>query len=196
LGEVFKNITARNDSTVQKGFWGNKQGFQVGIKGWNLLWIKDLFYQLEFNWVRPFTYTHITIEQNYGHYNQSLAHPMGANFMESVNVLRYRKDNWLFEGKFIYANYGLDTNSISYGGNIFKSYLLRDGEYNHEMIQGLDTKLYLWQFRAEYILNATWDMRLMAGISTRVEQSVVHRKEELYFFFGISTDITRPFDDF
>ena len=196
LGEVFKNITARNDSTVQKGFWGNKQGFQVGIKGWNLLWIKDLFYQFEFNWVRPFTYTHITIEQNYGHYNQSLAHPMGANFMESVNVLRYRKDNWLFEGKFIYANYGLDTNNVSYGGNIFKSYLLRDGENNHEMIQGLDTRLYLWQFRAEYILNAIWDMRLMAGISTRVEQSVVHRKEELYFFFGISTDITRPFDDF
>ncbi len=196
LGEVFKNITARNDSTVQKGFWGNKQGFQVGIKGWNLLWIKDLYYQFEFNWVRPFTYTHITIEQNYGHYNQSLAHPMGANFMESVNVLRYRKNNFLIEGKFIWANYGLDTNSVSYGGNIYKSYLLRDGEYNHEMIQGLDTKLYLWQLKAEYVLNAAWDMRLMARFTTRVEESDLHRKEELYFFFGISSDITRPFDDF
>ncbi|MDC0303389.1 capsule assembly Wzi family protein [Flavobacteriales bacterium] len=196
LGEVFKNITARNDSTVQKGFWGNKQGFQVGIKGWNLLWIKDLYYQFEFNWVRPFTYTHVTIEQNYGHYNQSLAHPMGANFMESVNVLRYRKNNWLIEGKFIWANYGLDTNNVSYGSNIFKSYLLRDGEYNHKMIQGLDTKLYLWQFKAEYVLNGDWDMRLMVGFSTRVEESAIHRKEELYFFFGISSDITRPFDGF
>ncbi|MCB9204567.1 MAG: hypothetical protein H6603_06270, partial [Flavobacteriales bacterium] len=136
LGEVFKGITAGGDTTVQKGFWGNKQGFQVGIKGWNLFWIKNLYYQFEFNWVRPFTYTHVTIEQNYGHNNQPLAHPYGANFMESVNVLRYRKNNWLFEGKFLYANYGLDTNSVSYGGDIYKSYLLRDGEYGHEMIQG------------------------------------------------------------
>ena len=194
--EVFKNITARNDTNVPKGFWGNKQGFQVGIKGWNLFWIKNLYYQFEFNWVRPFTFTHVTIEQNYGHNNQSLAHPRGANFMESVNVLRYRKDNWLIEGKFTYANYGLDTNATSYGGDIYQSYLQRDGEYGHEMIQGLDTKLFTWQLRAEYMLNATWDLRLIGGLTTRVEQSALHRNEELYFFFGISSDLARPFDDF
>lgn len=196
LGEAFSNITRRGDPNAQTGFWGNKQGFQVGMKGWNLFWIKDLYYQFEFNWVRPFTYTHVTIEQNYGHNNQPLAHPYGANFMESINVLRYRKKNWIFEGKFIYANYGLDTNNVSYGGDIYKSYLLRDGEYGHEMIQGLDTKLYSWQFRAEYFLNAAWDLRLMAGLTSRVEQSALHRNEELYFFFGISSDLSRPFDDF
>lgn len=195
LGEAFSSLTAGGDTT-RTGFWGNKQGFQVGIKGWNLFWIKNLYYQFEFNWVRPFTYTHLTIEQNYGHNMQPLAHPYGANFMESVNVLRYRKNNWLFEGKFIYANRGLDTNNISYGSNIYKSYQLRDGEYGHEMLQGLDTKIYLWQFKAEYILNAMWDLRLMAGLSSRVEESPLHRDEELYFFFGISSDITRPFDDF
>ncbi|MDP6908689.1 MAG: gliding motility protein RemB, partial [Flavobacteriales bacterium] len=194
LGEVFASL--KKDTNVQTGFWGNKQGFQVGIKGWNLLWIKDLYYQFEFNWVRPFTYTHVTIEQNYGHYNQPLAHPRGANFMESVNVLRYRKKNWLMEAKFIYSNFGLDTNSVSYGGDIYKSYLLRDGEYDHEMIQGLDTKAYLWQVKVEYVLNAFWDLRLMGGFTSRVEQSNLHRNEELYFFFGLSSDITRPFDDF
>ena len=194
--EVFSSFRARNDSTVQTGWWANKQGFQLGIKGWNLFWIKNLYYQFEFNWVRPFTYTHVTIEQNYGHNNQPLAHPYGANFMESVNVLRWRKDNWLVEGKFIYANYGLDTNNVSYGGDIYRSYLQRDGEYDHEMIQGLDTKLFLWQFRAEFMLNATWDLRLMAGLTSRVEESALHRREELYVFFGITSDLTRPFDDF
>ncbi|MBL4586334.1 MAG: hypothetical protein JKX84_04645 [Flavobacteriales bacterium] len=115
-GEVFSSL--KKDTNTQTGFWGNKQGFQVGIKGWDLFWIKNLYYQSEFNWVRPFTYTHLTIEQNYGNANQPLAHPRGANFLESVNVLRYRKNNWLFEAKFIYANYGLDTNNVSYGGNI------------------------------------------------------------------------------
>jgi hypothetical protein len=196
LSEAFSGIRANGDSTIQTGFWGNKQGFQVGIKGWNLFWIKNLYYQFEFNWVRPFTYTHLTIEQNYGHANQPLAHPYGANFMESVNVLRWRKNNWLLEGKFIYANYGLDTNNVSYGGDIYRSYLLRDGEYNHEMIQGLDTKMYLWQFRAEYVLNAFMDLRLIGGFSSRVEESALHRDEELYFFFGISSDLSRSFDDF
>ncbi|TNF29073.1 MAG: hypothetical protein EP314_03090 [Bacteroidetes bacterium] len=196
LGEAFKSLTARGDTTVQTGFWGNKQAFQVGIKGWNLFWLKDLYYQIEFNWVRPFTYTHVTIEQNYGHYNQPLAHPKGANFLESVNVLRYRKNNWLFEGKFIYANYGLDTNNVSYGGDIYRSYLQRDREYGHRMTQGLDTKLYLWQFRVEYVMNAFWDLRILGGFTSRVEQSAMFRNEELYFFFGISSDLTRPFDDF
>ncbi|MBL4586331.1 MAG: hypothetical protein JKX84_04630 [Flavobacteriales bacterium] len=58
------------------------------------------------------------------------------------------------------------------------------------------TEIFLWQFRAEYVLNAFWDLRLIGGFSTRVEQSALHRNEELYFFFGISSDITRPFDDF
>lgn len=196
LGEAFKSLTARGDTTVQTGFWGNKQAFQVGIKGWNLFWLKNLYYQFEFNWVRPFTYTHVTIEQNYGHYNQPLAHPKGANFLESVNVLRYRKNNWLFEGKFIYANYGLDTNNVSYGGDIYRSYLQRDREYGHGMAQGLNTNLYLWQFRVEYVLNAFWDFRILGGFTSRVEQSTRFRNEELYFFFGISSDLTRPFDDF
>ena len=102
----------------------------------------------------------------------------------------------MIEGKFIFANYGLDTNAVSYGGDIYRSYLQRDGEYGQTMIQGLDTKLFSWQLRAEYVLNAAWDLRLMGGFTSRVEQSAVHRKEELYMFFGISSDITRPFDDF
>lgn len=198
FSEAFSGIrrSITGDTTINTGWWANKQGFQLGIKGWNLLWIKNLYYQFEFNWVRPFTYTHVTVEQNYGHANQPLAHPRGANFMESVNLLRYRHKNWLLEAKFIYSNYGLDTNDVSYGQDIYRSYLQRDGEYNHKMIQGLDTKAYLWQFRAEYILNAYWDLRLMAGLSTRVEQSALHRKDEVFVFFGISSDITRPFDDF
>jgi len=69
LNEAFSGLrrSITGDSTITTGWWANKQGFQIGIKGWNLLWVKDLYYQFEFNWVRPFTYTHVTVEQNYGH---------------------------------------------------------------------------------------------------------------------------------
>jgi len=192
--EVFAKLSS--DTSKPTGWWANKQGFQVGLKGWSPFGLKNLYYQTEFNWVRPFTYTHVTVEQNHGHYNQALAHPRGANFMESVNILRFRKNNWLLEAKFIYSRFGLDTNAVSYGGNIFRSYLDRAGEYDHEMYQGLETELFLWQVRAEYVLNAFWDMRVIAGFNTRLETSALHRKEDIYVFFGISTDLSRPFDDF
>lgn len=194
FSEVFAKLSS--DASKPTGWWANKQGFQLGIKGWSPFGLRNVYYQTEFNWVRPFTYTHVTIEQNHGHYNHPLAHPRGANFMESVNILRYRRANWLLEAKFTYARFGLDTNAVSYGGNIFRSYLDRSGEYGHEMFQGLDTKVYLWQIRAEYVVNPFWDLRIMAGLSSRSEFSVQHRKDDLYVFFGISTDLTRPFDDF
>jgi hypothetical protein len=34
------------------------------------------------------------------------------------------------------------------------------------------------------------------GFNTRLETSALHRKEDIYVFFGISTDLSRPFDDF
>jgi len=194
FSEVFARFSS--DSTKETGWWGNKQGFQIGIKGWSPFGLRNLYYQTEVNWIRPFTYTHVSAEQNYGHYNQPLAHPMGANVMESVSLLRYRKGNWMMEAKFIYSRFGLDTNAVSNGQNIYRSYQERDREYGHEMFQGLDTKVYLWQFRAEYVVNPFWDMRIMAGLSTRVQTNAFQRKDDLYVFFGISTDLTRPFDDF
>lgn len=194
FSEMFSSLSS--DTSKPTGWWGNKQGFQVGLKGWSPFGLKNFYYQTEFNWVRPFTYTHYSVERNYGHNNQPLAHPLGANFIESVNVIHFRKNNWLMEAKFIYANYGLDTGGVSFGQNIYRSYGDRHAEYGNTMIQGLDTELFLWQVRAEYVMNAYWDLRIMAGFNTRLETSALHRKEDIYVFFGISTDITRPFDDF
>jgi hypothetical protein len=194
FSEMFSSLSS--DTTKPTGWWGNKQAFQVGIKGWNPFGLKGLYYQTEFNWIRPFTYTHYAVEQNYGHQNQSLAHPMGANVLESVSMLRYRRGSWMMEAKFIYSNFGLDTGTVSYGQNIYRSYGDRVSEYDNTMVQGLDTKVYLFQFRAEYVVNPFWDMRIMGGITSRAEFSSMHRKDDLYVFLGISTDLTRPFDDF
>ena len=40
--------------------------------------------QIEYNRVRPYTYSHNTIVLNYGHNNQSMAHLWGANFSEAI----------------------------------------------------------------------------------------------------------------
>ena len=64
------------------GYWANKFGCQLGYKMFNSFGFKNLTMQTEYNWVRPYTYSHNNTQQNYAHYNQPLAHPLGANFSE------------------------------------------------------------------------------------------------------------------
>ena len=70
------------DNDYKEGFFQNKYGYQLGLKG-N---IRDFKYLIEYNQVQPYTYGHRTILQNYSHMNQALAHPLGANFKEWINI--------------------------------------------------------------------------------------------------------------
>ena len=75
--------------------------------------------QVEFNSVRPYTYSHETLFTNYAHYRQPLAHPMGANFKEWIGILRYQPFNKLnFTGKIIFNQYGADGIISNFGKNI------------------------------------------------------------------------------
>jgi hypothetical protein len=70
--------------------WVNKFGIQLGGKYIDAFGIKNLDLQLEMNRVRPFTYAHYDTINNYTHYNQPLAHPLGANFQELIGIARYQ----------------------------------------------------------------------------------------------------------
>ena len=63
---------------------------------------------------RPYVYTHSTPGQtalaNYTHYNQSIAHPLGANFNELLGIGRYRLTPQIGpELHYMWAKQGLDT---------------------------------------------------------------------------------------
>lgn len=106
--------------------WVNKFGIQLGAKYIDAFGIKNLDLQAEVNRVRPFTYSHFDTINNYTHYNQPLAHPLGANFQEFIGIVRYQPfPKWNFYARAIYYYKGLDTANTNFGGNIFKSYLTR-----------------------------------------------------------------------
>ena len=115
----------RNNPT----YWANKFGFQFGAKYFNAFGIPNLDLQAELNRVRPFTYSHNDTINNYTHYNQPLAHPLGANFNELCGIIRYQPIPKLriFAMLQHYVK-GLDKDSSNFGGNIFRSYLTRRSE--------------------------------------------------------------------
>jgi len=105
-----------------RGWWANKFGIQLGAHYVNAFGVKNLDWTTEFNTVRPYTYTHGDVTSNYTHYNQPLAHPLGANFREWLNRFRFTiGEKWESETWFSYAQTGDDPAGENLGGNIFKA---------------------------------------------------------------------------
>ena len=123
------------------GYWSNKFGYQLGIKYPDALGIKNLDIQAEVNRVRPFTYSHNDSVGNYTHYNQPLAHPLGANFQEFVGILKYQPIKKLFlNAKAIYFYQGLDSAGSNFGSNIFRSYTTRSKDHGYYVGDGNKVK--------------------------------------------------------
>ena len=106
--------------------WLNKWGIQAGIKYIDAFGINNLDVQLETNRVRPFTYSHSDTIGNYTHYNQPLAHPLGANFQEFIAIVNYQPaPKWYINAKLIYYYQGLDSAGKNFGSNPFLPYTTR-----------------------------------------------------------------------
>lgn len=106
--------------------WVNKWGIQLGLKYVDAFGVRNLDFQLETNRVRPFTYSHNDTIANYTHYNQPLAHPLGANFQEFIGIIRYQPaPKWNVYAQAIYYYQGLDSAGKNFGSNIFRNYTTR-----------------------------------------------------------------------
>jgi hypothetical protein len=124
------------------GWWANKQGGQFGAKYVDAFGLKNLDLQGEFNYLRPYLYQHESKYTNYQHYQQPLAHPVGANLSELIGIASYQPIGKLnITGKAIYTMYGADPDSANWGGNVLKPYFPHPQDFGNEVGQGNETKL-------------------------------------------------------
>lgn len=185
------------------GWWANKYGIQLGIKSYDFLWVKNLTMQLEYNVVRPFTYSYyqtpsnVNTLQNYAHFNSPLAHPLGSNFKEIVAGLTYTKKRWIFEGLTTIAKVGLDTNSTSsIGQDVYLPYNLREQDYGYSIAGGLSTDIINSTVRISYVINPSSQMLLQAGVTNRMYKNKFVDSSTNMFFIGLKTAITNRYTDF
>lgn len=124
-----------------QNWWGNKYALQAGLKYINVLRIPHLDLQLEYNRVRPYTYAHEDLYRSYTHYEQALAHPLGANFKEVLGLLRYQPaPRWLVTARMIGAAYGADSSATNWGQNILLDNRTREQEHGNVLEQGVRTQ--------------------------------------------------------
>jgi hypothetical protein len=132
-------------------WWGNKFAAQLGIKYIDAFGIDHLDLQFEANIARPYTYSHYDTITSWTHYNQPLAHPLGANFKEIIFQVKYQpKQNLYFSSRFIYDNKGEDNDSTNWGGNPLKVYGTFEREFGNTTGQGVRARTFYVDFVATY----------------------------------------------
>lgn len=197
LDEFMKDIREmfKPGSQANTGWWANKYAWQLGFKYFDAFKVKGLGFQSEINWVRPFTYSHSDPIQNYGHQNASMAHPLGANFMESVSFVNYQKRNWFFQLQFSWYNQGLSTDSVNYGEDIYRTYNDRQNEYGHVTAQGIQKRVNSIGFRASYLVYPETNIRVFGSIRSRNETISNRSRNDLFFQIGVSSLLNNRYND-
>ncbi len=191
LDEVEKNFI--------KNSLHNKQGYQIGVKYFDVLGLKNLHLQLEYNKVRPYSYSSEKYSQSYSHYNQPLAHPLGANFSEIIAFLNYRTGNFFTEIKFNYAVIGKDSIEKNYGNNILNSNTNSIYGINstiNKMGQGVSTTLKIIDAHIGYLINPSTNFNIVVGISNRFSINSTDSQSTNFLYFSCRTSLSNHYYDF
>lgn len=181
LNEVRNNPTS----------WVNKFGIQLGSKYVDAFGIKNLDIQVETNRVRPFTYSHRDTIANFTHYNQPLAHPLGANFQEFIGILNYQPaPKWHLYARAIYYKQGLDSGGVNFGGNIFRNYQTRTSNNGFEVGSGRQANVFNGFAQVSYELRENLSLEIsmlyrnyeLAGVANKQNTKMISAGMRLNMF--------------
>jgi hypothetical protein len=156
-----------------------------------------LYSIFEYNFVRPFTYSHVISSQNYGHKNHSLAHPLESNFKEFLIIIGFQRNNFDFTIQFHNQKFGIDSANINFGGNMFNSYEDRSGDQNQYVGQGNLIKQNILIVQLSYLLAPITNTKLYFCFNMKKSKDLNSISlNNTFFNFGISSRLWQSNYDF
>jgi len=171
----------------------NQTGYQLGIKYFNSYGE----FQLEYNQVRPYTYSSKDSLQNYSHYDQALGDPLGANFRELITIINLRYHHFSIHLQGNYALEGLDSAGTNYGNNIFLPLTSATNNTNVTMLQGIKSTLTYMDAHISYLLNPRTNMNITLGVSRRTLTNDGYKEPTTtLFYIGFRTSLENMYVDF
>ncbi len=187
----------------KKAYFENKYAFQVGLKIFDFLFSNfknhNIYLQTEYNYTRPYTYSHSDEFQNYSHFNQAIAHPLGSGFKEFLVLLHYSWKDFFVELKYINSIISKDYNNSNYGSDIFLlNSTANNGtdSYNNNIGQGNKTLITHKHFKIGFIINRKKNLQLLAGINFRTLNDDYSKNESNFYYLGLKTNIRNLYYDF
>ncbi len=183
----------------QGGYIDQRLGWQVGFKIFDAFGIDRLYARLEYNGARPYTYSHESSLQSYTHYNQPLAHPLGANFHEFVGEVGYRWRDLRLSYRITFASVGRDSIGRNYGNDVYipdTDAFLGAQSYGNSIGQGVKTSLTYQTLELAYVVNRASNLHLILGLRHRSSKNELSTEKNVYLFFGMRTTLRNLYHDF
>jgi hypothetical protein len=171
----------------------NQFGYQVGAKFYNIRDKEGFTVQLEFNKVTPYAYSHADPLQSFSHYNQALAHPLGAAFNELLGILNFDIPGSRFftRCQVNIAAYDEDDENNNSGRDIFRSL---DDQQN--VIVGTKTNLVYTDAHIGFSMLKATNLQWVAGFSFRQLSTADNSHTTSYLYVGIRTNLINRYYDF
>ncbi len=182
-----------------EGFFQQKWGYQLGVKAFDLFSLPNLYAQLEYNTLKPYVHGHKDPRLSNTHFNEALAHPLGANFKEFILIGGYQYKRLGLNMKLVGAQYGADSAGLHWGKNIFLSdYDAPNGElsFGNFTGQGISTRLYHYHTTLSYLLNPKTNMRAEVVYGRRIEETSQRSSSTQWVQVGLKTALTNRYYDF
>ncbi|WP_255563193.1 gliding motility protein RemB [Mucilaginibacter sp. 21P] len=184
-----KSVDAANNNVKNTG------GVQLGVRGADIFGVKDLNYLVEYDAVKPYTYSSPQVISAYTFYSQPLGDPLSANFREVVGLMNYTYKRFDFQGQLMYAKYGLDATAADNAGRDVTKPLVPTVNSTN-IGQGLNTNLYYAEGTVSYLLNPKYNLRFELGALYRQEKNVQTDKKTTMLTFGIKSSFRNLYHDF
>lgn len=204
-GQLAIDEFSTSDIFGGNGSYKNKIGYQLGLKYYDAFGLKNLFLQAEYNRARPYMYSHNTINLNYGHNNQSMAHTLGANFSEFIAIARYQKGRLFGDAKLVVAKRGFEFNtpedSFFYGSDIYGTENDRISDLGNTVAQGNTTDFLHTELQVGYLINPATNLKIYGSyifrnFSPTVDTETVFKNQTTWVNFGVRTDLFNWYYDF
>lgn len=174
----------------------NKYGAQLGYKYINVLGLKNLDFQLEWNQARPYTFQEKVDYQSYSNWRTPLTHPRGANFREFVGILRYQPLPRLdLNLTGFYQYFGADESAeVNWGGDVLKNRLEGSptGLFNNYIGQGVENKVVQTNLTASYMLKHNLFVDASHTFRRRTAQDLDAPVSSNYLQLAIRWNFVRP----
>lgn len=176
---------AVDDPARQRTAW------QVGAQLFDVL-RKDLHLLIEYNVASPFTYASSYSRGSYSHFNQPLAHPLGAGFAETNLIIDYGiKERFWLRAHGSWAQYEADTSTSRVSGtNIFDT---RE-EQGADSLSVTTTRGWL-DLSFSYRMNPSQNTSLSVGMITRDVNPAQDIRNSHYFYICFRTGLFNRYYD-
>jgi hypothetical protein len=167
--------------------------WQAGIKYFNAFSLRNLYLQAEYNHSQNNVYYSTPYNFAYTHFNQTLGHPLGANFKEWVIIFNYRYKRFQLNSKISFSAYGLD--SINLNSKKTKEYI--NYKFSTPVLgMGSFTDLIYNETSMAFLINPKTNLKIEAGYISR-SASVIHSDFNLgYFYVAFRTSLVNLYYDF